>query len=348
MRNHLPALDGIRGLAILMVIVFHLAEIHPSTSGWYNHLAPAGQTGVTLFFVLSGFLITRILLSAREAPRFYSNFYIRRALRILPLYYAFLLYYYFVDPLSTGRQIAPISSSWWWWVYLQNLPLSFNWPAIGPNHYWSLAVEEHFYLLWPLLVHRSSRRTLNGVCLALIAMAIALQPTLRINTFYFTLTRVDGLSMGALLAVNESWLVAHRQATLRWLLGLGLGLAGCLFLLYFRFSGAGVAWVQTWKYSATSLLYTCFVGVGAWSLPESPVSVALHWRPLRFLGMISFGLYVLHPACIGWAGHLVHFDGALPTYLFDFALAVAVASASYWFYEAPFLRLKRRFAPRTP
>src|SRR5262245_16358318 len=149
-RSHYPGLDGLRGIAILLVILYHNFGFIP----FLNY----GWLGVDLFFVLSGFLITEILLKTRTTTNYFKNFYTRRVLRIFPLYYLCLILVIVIFPLIKN---FPYDLSFyrenqvWFWFYLQNWMLIFkqwNDSAILLNHFWSLAVEEQFYIVWPLLV----------------------------------------------------------------------------------------------------------------------------------------------------------------------------------------------------
>jgi peptidoglycan/LPS O-acetylase OafA/YrhL len=171
----LPTLDGLRGVAILLVLLSHLtlySEMSTTTllDRAYQRATLAGWVGVDLFFVLSGFLITGILLDLKGSSRFFRTFYARRVLRIFPLYYAFLAIFYIALPqlLSSKDQVLRLlADQKWYWLYLQNLQMARDgWPV--PKylaHFWSLAVEEQFYLIWPLGVLKYGRRGLIAVCL---------------------------------------------------------------------------------------------------------------------------------------------------------------------------------------
>ncbi|NBT59763.1 acyltransferase, partial [bacterium] len=157
---HEPLLDGVRGLAILLVIFFHssLIPVKNSMDKILHGAALGGWAGVDLFFVLSGFLITGILLRTKEAPNFFFNFYMRRTLRILPLYYLFLILAFYVVPQT-------VQFGFTYWTFLSNILLGrlgqFQSPVLDIT--WSLAVEEQFYLLWPLVVWATKREKLEKV-----------------------------------------------------------------------------------------------------------------------------------------------------------------------------------------
>jgi peptidoglycan/LPS O-acetylase OafA/YrhL len=150
------SLDGLRGIAALMVVIFHF---YSYPGGFYSEpsifkkITEIGQHGVSLFFVLSGFVITRILIHTKNDGEFFSNFFTRRILRIAPLYYAFLIVWFFVLPILLNIPQAEFSDQLPFYLYLQNIYSTFRMPIAGPPHFWSLAVEEHFYLIWPVVVY---------------------------------------------------------------------------------------------------------------------------------------------------------------------------------------------------
>jgi peptidoglycan/LPS O-acetylase OafA/YrhL len=163
----LPALDGVRGLAVLGVMLFHFVGIMPP-SNWgaraIVHVVGFGAYGVELFFVLSGFLITGILCDTRNGPHFFRNFYMRRFLRIFPLYYGVLALVFFVAPqipLLRGPTLDYlVHHEAWAWLYAVNIYIAKDgdWSFSYLNHFWSLGVEEHFYFFWPAVVFVLARR----------------------------------------------------------------------------------------------------------------------------------------------------------------------------------------------
>src|SRR5438067_7660244 len=186
-RGHILALDGLRGIAILLVVVCHfVSNLHIAADGWAWPLvaiAHAGWTGVDLFFVLSGFLITGILIDARGSDSYFKAFYARRALRIVPAYYGFLFAIFVVLPflhLGAGNDymLAREHQSWYW-LYLTNVMMAIGEiPGRGPypsTLFWSLAVEEQFYLLWPLIVAASPPRTLRKICVGGVVLCVVLR-----------------------------------------------------------------------------------------------------------------------------------------------------------------------------
>ena len=158
--RHVPAADGVRGLAILVVLIHNAAWINAGTGSFLLKLTLAitstGWVGVQLFFVLSGYLITGILVDALGSPRYFRHFYIRRTLRIFPLYYAALLVALFVVPQVAqvpAWAAAARQNQWWYWSYLSNWGAPFGHGIAGLPHFWSLAVEEQFYLCWRTFSH---------------------------------------------------------------------------------------------------------------------------------------------------------------------------------------------------
>src|SRR6185295_16426951 len=180
LKGHVPALDAIRGLAILLVTGYRFwsPPAEEAANDWLTSLFSLGLRGVDLFFVLSGFLITSILLDAKQKPHYFRNFYMRRTLRIFPLYYAVLAVTFVLLPLagwSTTRLFPEAhANQGWLWFYGANVLQSLRgeWCLGGFNHFWSLAVEEHFYLVWPLVIYCCSRRTAMIACGGIIGAAV--------------------------------------------------------------------------------------------------------------------------------------------------------------------------------
>jgi peptidoglycan/LPS O-acetylase OafA/YrhL len=347
--RRIPELDGLRGLAALTVVVFHL----------YITVIPFGWAAVDLFFALSGFLITSIVLEQMKQPGFLRTFYARRSLRIWPIYYLTIVIL-LVATAVTWRHWLPFT------LYLQNTGFYLipadelrgkvfapNWPTL--NHAWSLAVEEQFYLIWPgliLLVGRSRVRilALGGLVSSVTARYAGYPHTLLIS-------RCDGLALGALLASvlhdSKSCADSERRATVQpWLRIAGVVLGLLTVRLTWEWLTGRVRLPLSFQLEdpaaevlAMSLL--AFIVV-AWVVVESGDNRLgwLRWKPLRDLGTISYGLYLYHVPVL----HSV--DAILPRSVTGFRalegmltllFTVAVASLSWRFIERPILKLKDRF-----
>ena len=370
---HIPALDGIRGLAILLVLFDHLFWANSQTGSrifdFISTLREASYIGVNLFFALSGFLITGILMDSLAAPNFFRNFYARRSLRIFPLYYGFLLLVLALTP------VLHLTWSGWEYSYLtytSNLIAPFHGGPLqlglfNINHFWSLQVEEQFYWIWPLVVwhFRNSRSIVRislagcGVALGLRIVCVILKGHAGFGDPYlpysFTPCCADNLLYGCCLAALVR--SAKRGRVLRVAPYALLGCAAILWIVSMLNNGLdwtkpGTGWmVATFGFS---LMGVASASTIAWVLRPGSSTKRIFERPfLRFMGKYSYGIYVFHYS-IGSAltplrgildAHLhVKALGVLLTALIAGAASVGVAWLSYRFYEAPFLRLKRYFS----
>jgi peptidoglycan/LPS O-acetylase OafA/YrhL len=328
---HLPALDGVRGLAILLVIWFHQTIYFQPAAGpdlIYKRLARMGWCGVDLFFVLSGFLITGILLDARDRAarpgRYFGHFYARRTLRIFPLYYAVLVGLILVLPLlaqlvggglafASAEQDSLRAHQAWYWLYVSNFfAARHGWLENGvADVLWSLSIEEQFYLVWPAVVWFAGRRRLVWICLGLIALAPATRLALvawgarPIVAYVVTPARVDTLAIGALLAA----LVRSGPDALAQLVRLARPVLACtgaaiaLLVLWRAFLMAEPGQVVMIDYDPVMLtvglsLLAVFFGallvvvVGADA--SAPLARVFRAAPLRFFGVYSYAIYLFH------------------------------------------------------
>jgi peptidoglycan/LPS O-acetylase OafA/YrhL len=373
----IAALDGLRGVAILMVLVGHLMHVPEQASPAFA--AAAGLirylwVGVDLFFVLSGFLITGILLQTRQSPTYLRSFYARRVLRIFPLYYATLIVYYLVAPrlpYYAGPSLAfEQQHRAWYFLYAGNFVI--NRYHFGPDnlgHFWTLAVEEHFYLLWPLLVLLLGPRKLRWACVAAVVMSLGLRILLHLRGVYLpqlmTPCRTDALAMGALLAVE------YREGRLaRWLRPatyalVPLALLSAMFLWPIKLPAEPspqdllTLWAsQSIAFTLLALTFAAMVVVAVCvprrSLPER----ALASPVLRFFGKYSYAMYCFHPLLIPpmmaylSPTRLTAAVRSPAVGLVIFIIAVIVATttlafASWHLFEKHLLRLKR-FFPYAP
>ncbi len=306
-RGHLPALDGLRGVAVLAVLLFHFAHLdRPAgvAQRWLLAATGAGWAGVDLFFVLSGFLITGILLDARGSSGYFRAFYLRRVLRIFPLYYAYLAVLFWVVPRLAPHLDVKAGSQGWLWTYLGNVLFAREGgfhasPYTG--HFWSLAVEEQFYLAWPLVVWVLPRRALAAACLALVAGAFALRWGIHRTTFNATAAyvltpcRMDALAMGALTAVaarEPGWWPALRRAA-PWVLAAAAVAVGITWAARGAFFG-GDPLVQVWAFTPLAAGFAALLVLAVDAPAEGRLGRVLRGRALATAGRYSYGLYVLH------------------------------------------------------
>ncbi len=366
---HYQALDGLRGLAILLVFTCHVSTaIHyfrDSALGGVIALGIGGWVGVDLFFVLSGFLITGILIKTVNGPKYFKNFYIRRALRIFPLFYGVFLLLALLTPV--------LHLEWTRWhiaylFYFQNIAQTFVpnlisvYPAIQLAHFWSLAVEEQYYMIWPLTIWvlRDERKIMR-LCLVLIACCILLRivlicllpSNLALDLVYRELpSHGDGLLLGSwLVLAMRRWSVEQLRRCARWPVRLAVA-AFVTVGLYTHSPNFDSSLMETVGLTALPIVFggmllNCFVP-GSWE-------VRLFCLPLlRFLGRYSYGIYVYHilfmPIMIQGLGWLqVNLHSRVIAGLVFLTLwilgTILVAVLSYKYFESPFLRLKERFAP---
>jgi peptidoglycan/LPS O-acetylase OafA/YrhL len=368
--HRVPVLDGLRGVAIGVVLVSHLTIYgfdRPSAGleFWLFRIAQAGWIGVDLFFVLSGFLITGILRRARGTSRYFVTFYMRRALRILPLYAAFLVLACGVLPLmlQNERTAAWRAESLYYWPFLGNvLVATRGWtPSAGQglNHFWSLAVEEQFYLVWPLVVWGLSRRRLVWVCVGAIGVSIALRVALvsageDLAAYVLTPARMDGLAAGALVALLFE--ADADAARLRRYARSLLFASTLMIVLLFAVRGGANPEDAPVATLGFALLAWWFASLLAHCLTSDRAGVTrfVGLAPLRWLGKYSYAIYVLHHPLLflvnpHWLAltidqrlHAPHMAQALAVLVLA-SLCIGLAVVSWYVLEQPFLRLKERW-----
>jgi peptidoglycan/LPS O-acetylase OafA/YrhL len=357
---HIRSLDGLRGVAILLVVFYHYLPRYNRNP--ISAIASLGWSGVDLFFVLSGFLITGILYDTRTASGRFSAFYARRALRLLPLYSlaiaVILVGTHFLRGYRTWSDIPLFLYCANITIVLPHPPGTFL-PYFDCRHFWSLALEEQFYSIWPFVVFFVPRRgSLMKICLGGIAAALALRITLAILGVSMSVvntqlpTRMDSLLIGALLALGvrgpnpERWL--DRRTLLRIMLAAAvalaavLGIAKTLFWTSIPMSTAG--------YTILAVIYASMLALAL--IPGSATNRIGSNAVLRFFGKYSYGLYVWHylfiPVCSKWSAWFrahIHFRLAADAVCTMTLLAVftGMAVSSYWLFEVHFLRLKSKY-----
>ncbi len=374
-RGHILALDGLRGVAILLVVACHfVSNLRITADGWAWPLvafAHAGWAGVDLFFVLSGFLITGILIDARGSNSYFKAFYARRALRILPAYYGFLFVIFVVLPLlhiSAGdNAMLARQHQGWYWLHLTNVMMALDeLSGYGPypsTLFWSLAVEEQFYFIWPAVVAVCSTNTLRKVCIGGILGCILLRiigglsgvPGSALSVI--PITRGDTLFVGGLLAIEYRRGALGRYARFAKV----AGLVAVLLLLTFTGVYGQLDYLDRGTVMfgsiAIMVLGAAAVMTGITSPKESRGSSALRSGVLRFFGRYSYAIYIVHTAVLAALDHyrpfamLPRFGGfALPTQalwaLSYVGLSTGLAVLSWHLVEKHFLRMKRFFPYR--
>jgi peptidoglycan/LPS O-acetylase OafA/YrhL len=356
-KTYMKQLDGLRAFAVIFTMVTHFTL---SREGLLA-LVPWGWMGVRLFFVLSGFLITAILLRTRpeegrgEALRI---FYCRRFLRIFPIYYATLF-------LTALVNIRPVRQTFFWHLaYLSNLYAAVRLPADSPvTHFWSLAVEEQFYLIWPCLMFFLPRRYLlkamiAAVCIGpatrLLGIMIHFEPS-GIGPFAF----LDTLGMGAILAYFWDQELGNPEAARKFSrISLWIGLPSFLLLFaaqYKQVQWLGMQWLgfPVFFDLALAFFFVWLVSSAAHSF-HGPVGALLECKPINYLGRISYGVYVLHafmPVVLFYVLKFSHFplpEHSVARFLVLVAMSIAVASAFWHFLESPINNLKRYFEYERP
>lgn len=293
-----------------------------------------------LFFVLSGFLITQILLSAKGSENFFSRYYTRRVLRIFPLYYLALLIYFFGLPLLYHRTLPSWSSQWYNWVHMQNLPLTFGWPHAGQKYLWSLAVEEHFYLLWPLLVFWCNKRQMITISAVVFVVAVLSRFILTQNhypPFYFTFSTMDALSIGAIAGIFNYHNDLPKYKTIIKVTAITAGIP--TIVLWLLFFGTKNSIFHTLMPVAINIFYASALCLIIQSGDSNRVKKILTTRVLMFLGTVSYGLFIFHPFCISFTRRIL---GQYHTSLqlsVSLIASISVATASYFLFERWFMGL---------
>ena len=347
----MPALDGVRGVAVLLVVGLHYGEIWAKQRS--GGLLPGGYVGVDIFFVLSGFLITTLLVgeSAKTGEVRFRHFYARRALRLLPALYALLVAHYFYTLWVGGslddERTAIVSVV----LYVANFAQVYGLKSMinsGIGLTWSLAIEEQFYVLWPALlvfgVLRFARTRATILCV--IGGGALLSAIVRFVVWNFGAhypaaymrpdCRADGLLLGALCAFLWRWDLVPTKWLVR------AAAVGAVFLAYVAvFVKAGEFMFDVGFALASLAAAALVLAVANGGRGFAPV---MAWAPLRVIGRVSYGVYLWHGLCLRVALRQLHTTNKLELLLVSVALTSVVVATSWFVIEQPFLRLKRRVA----
>ena len=368
--KHVLVLDGIRGFAVSYVILYHFI---PSTLSltFRNRLLEMwdtfwlmGWSGVDLFFVLSGFLITGILYKSKGKPNFFRNFYVRRFLRIFPIYYLLLFACLVVTPLVTGKAALP--HSYYYPLYLSN----FDTELAIPIHpvlvvTWSLAIEEQYYIFYPTIVHLVNLKNLIRVLIGFVAVSITLrflghylgffQPR---QQYHFTLAHFDGIALGGLLRLLVNNYQSYANLLTKFLKFLpvvlvvswGLNLyCGDQVLRDLRpgHNPDHISFLPSMYLLGYTLNALSYAGILLLCLSKDGlIYKAFNWGPLREIGKVSYGMYLLqYPSRMifqkltePW-----HVTNGFVTAIGVFTICYVMAKISWTIYESPILNLKDRF-----
>jgi peptidoglycan/LPS O-acetylase OafA/YrhL len=350
--RHMPGLDLLRGVAILAVVFFHGFYYVAPTFPWHNrfaaalfHLTSFGWTGVNLFFTLSGFLITGNLIDSEGKPNFYSRFYIRRALRILPAYFLLLIILGITRTASLNYLMVCV-------IFLANWPkLLLHGSFVLYPVLWSLAVEEQFYAAWPWLYRKLRRNGLFALCVAMILFCPILRGVTisRSQTDVFSKTFMigDNLAVGAAIAI----LCRSNRLSLKGLVWIGtaaicisgltlLALTNATHAVKNDALGASVGYSMLEWFTGGTLILMLYV------YRTRPIQRGLGF--LLFFGEISYGLYLIHMLCgMGYDhlfgnGYLTHSGALLVRFVVANGIAILLATLSKQYFENPIMRLKER------
>jgi peptidoglycan/LPS O-acetylase OafA/YrhL len=374
-KRHIPVLDGIRGLAIIMVLIAHfttiienyLKECFPLAGPIFTKLALSGLMGVDLFFVLSGFLITGILLDTKSTNGFFRNFYARRFLRIFPLYYGVLFTLFCILPKIIAFDAAAnemADHQWWLWAYLTNFPGHPAWDnstVFKLGHFWSLAVEEHFYFVWPFVVYFVPNRLLKKICTFWVPFSIMAGVLSRVTDWeiaqflgWSTVSFSGGLMLGAYCA-----LVAREENGLESLIPYAQKMIVVFGLLFLVISmvprhvhlDLAIHYVSWFFFFSIIVLTVSSSRDGGGFLVKF-----FNLRIMRLFGKVSYGLYVYHFVVLpllekyfqpdAW-GHFVGSPVVVVAIFFMITIGSTflISWISWQLYEKQFLKLKRFFEP---
>ena len=359
--KHYPAIDGMRGFACAMVLWFHSSffsyVINQDVPTIYYGFSMLGQAGVDVFFVLSGFLITGILMDTAHDKDVIKKFYIRRSLRIFPLYYGVL--FVFAVCLLISSQGDMLKDIVTYVFYLQNFSLEHRLDVFQYlNHTWSLAVEEQFYLVWPILfisVYKKSVKSAIMLCIGMFLLSVLLRFTLMEMgrgkiAYTLVLSHLDGLAIGACLSLLFHY---HRDMLCKYIpviKVLTVFLCGVAILGFFVSSDLSSLIIGT-QTLLMSLLFGCILALMILGKESSIFNKFFSLAFLRHIGKISYGLYVFHSPIMNFMGYrlyeyqLGYWSNHLLLLCIGGGVAYIMSLISFYAFEKPILKLKYKWAP---
>jgi len=367
----------------LMVMFYHLTIVAgPFAKSAFLHtsivnLASMGWAGVDLFFVLSGFLITSILLKTRQEAHYFKNFYARRILRIFPLYYLFIAVMFIFLPIISP-ELSPVNAqaaraSWPFftlylhnWIYIPKFSDRFSVlvpPFLAPT--WSLAIEEQFYFLWPSVVFFLSRRKLFIVSIAIVVFTLLMRialvqiagswASLEYFLYYSTLARFDGLCVGALIAMvfqSERWKLVISRFAWPVVIGVLIGMAGIVIANSDVFALSTNPYLDMWGYTLLALGSGAMVVLVTTGPSRGVLRVVFRNPILRFFGKYSYSMYILHIPVMYMVRReikVLHFSGDAAWFacvVLSFGLTIVGALVTWHLLEKHAIGLKKYFEPR--
>lgn len=309
--SHLPQLDGLRGMAIILVLFYHFFGIFSMGDDLISNLiisiSEIGWVGVDLFFVLSGFLITGILKKSKGKGGYFKNFYARRTVRIFPLYYLNLAIFFVLIPIILKNVPDEISkmaqSQFFFWTYLTNWYFAFqgSFNETPGGYFWSLAVEEQFYLFWPFVVYFISTENLKKLCVLLFGLCFLLRATILFSglsttaAYTITFTHMDGLVAGSWLAlmILDGNIGRDDRYRAKISISICLSVLFCIWLWQgtFHFWNFYVALVA---YSVLAILFCSVLLLVLFSEYDSLVFKLSTFVPIKSFGIYSYSLYLIH------------------------------------------------------
>jgi peptidoglycan/LPS O-acetylase OafA/YrhL len=367
--SRIPELDGMRGLAILLVLMVHIipynpVQIHYPGEKYIASFASMGWAGVDIFFVLSGFLITSILLRTKSGAGYFKKFYVRRILRIFPLYYITITIVFIVAPLiNSTLKTEVLANMPWYYLYIVNWGFAFNrlTDSLSIGLTWSLAIEEQFYLAWPLVVYYLNSKKLAFLSVILILSSLIIRVGLfnyngnlfDYSEFFYhaTFTRFDSLILGALIAVafeSEWWKGALKRIAVP-ILFITVGLVGYLI----RLRPDSPLWdnppMYTYGFTLLALGAGGLIVILTTSAYNNPLRRLFRNSILSFFGKYSYAIYIFHRLVIqlledGFKNNqLTGFPFWLLFNVLSVVIPVIMALISWNLFENPILNLKRYF-----